>query len=128
MADSDRPEQAFLQALGSELRSWRTRRGLTRAELARRASISASTLGRIERADGASAATIADVWRLADELGLAFSDVVRRAEEAVELASKQAATNVVPGRFGLARRDNGDPFAADAAAHHSEVSILDEQE
>lgn len=128
MADSDRPEQLFLQALGSELRAWRTNRGLTRAELARRALISASTLGRIERADGASAATVADVWRLAEQLGLAFSDVVRRAEEAAELASKPTATNVVPGRFGTARRANGEPFAADAAAHHSEVSILDEQE
>jgi len=128
MDDSDRPEQVFLQALGSELRAWRTNRGLTRAELARRALISASTLGRIERADGASAATVADVWRLSDQLGLAFSDVVRRAEEAAELASKPASGNVVSGRFGTARRDNGEPFAVDAAAHHSEVSILDEQE
>lgn len=87
MADVDVTAQAFTEALGSEIAYWRKRRGMSREELAKRAGVSESTLGRIER-DGPK--DVADTWNLAEALGVPFQDLVRRAEEAAEFDKKAA--------------------------------------
>ena len=70
----------FLTALGSEIAIWRKRRGLSRADLARKVDVSETTIGRIERGGPSAAAATSDVWRIATALGLSFSDLVHRAE------------------------------------------------
>lgn len=80
--DVDDPERAMLLVLGSEIRAWRMRRGLSREELAGLAGISATTLGRIER-DGP--VDVGDTFRLANALGVGLPDLVRRAEETLTL-------------------------------------------
>lgn len=77
----------FLGALGAEIAAWRKRRGLSREELADRVDVSASTIGRIERGGVSAAVATSDVWRIAAALDLSFSDLVRRAEDADELAA-----------------------------------------
>lgn len=76
----------FMVALGAEITAWRKRRRLTRAQLASRVGLSETTIGRIERGGTDAAVATSDVWRIARALGLAFSDLVRRAEEAERLS------------------------------------------
>lgn len=85
MAGMGMPEQAVLRALGNEIRAWRNSRGLSREQLAEMAGLSASTIGRTER-DGP--VSVSDTWRIADALGVGLSDLVRRAEEAVNLTQQ----------------------------------------
>lgn len=76
----------FLAALGHEVATWRRRKGLTRQALAEQVGISETTLGRIERGGVEGSVATADVWRIADALGLTFSGLIARAEDAVRLA------------------------------------------
>lgn len=103
MYDTGAGARAFAEALGAEIGYWRKRRGLTRGELAERAGISETTMGRVER-EGPK--DVSDTWRLAKALGIPFADLVRRAEEAAEMSELD---------FGL-------------AAHDSAGTIADEQE
>lgn len=97
----------FLTALGSEIAIWRKRRGLSRADLARKVDVSETTIGRIERGGPDAAAATSDVWRIATALGLSFSDLVHRAETAQELDNN----------FGRAKgRPSYDYFDDSAAA------------
>ncbi|MGH3631496.1 MAG: helix-turn-helix domain-containing protein [Sciscionella sp.] len=90
MSDDSVSERAFLRALGSEVRAWRERRGLSREELAVAAGISASTLGRIERGDPSSKAGMGDTLRPARVLRVDFvGDLVRRAEEVAQKISDE---------------------------------------
>lgn len=82
---SEQDARDFLTALGAEIAAWRKRRGLTRAELGQRVELSETTIGRIERGEASAAAATTDVWRIAANLDLPFSDLVRRAEDAVDL-------------------------------------------
>lgn len=111
-------EEGFLQALGTEIRAWRTRQRLSRDELARRAGISATTLGRIERANG-GAATVADVWRIAQQLQVAFPDLVRRAEDAAILAA---------GAVGASGEDPRDYMLAASDADYDEEAEAQQRE
>ncbi|WP_232676733.1 helix-turn-helix domain-containing protein [Nocardioides sp. R-C-SC26] len=97
----------FVSALGAEIAYWRRVRGLSRDQLAARVDISATTLGRIERGSIDSAAPTPDVWRIAAALGLQFSDLVRRTEDAMGMAAGES-----------------EPVAA----HDSEGTIEEEQE
>jgi transcriptional regulator with XRE-family HTH domain len=123
-------EEAFLRALGNEVRLWRQERRLSREELAARAGISPSTLGRIERASGA-ATSVGDVWRLATSLGIDFTDLVRRAEDAAVLASSgEAAGKVVhlrPARpMSAESRDQGLRYVASARDPREEQEWRDD--
>lgn len=107
---TEQDSRDFLVALGVEIASWRKRRKLTRAELGSRVDLSETTIGRIERGDVTAAAAAGDVWRIAAALGLALSDLTRRAEEAIELSERHAELD------------------EDIAAHDSQGSIEEEQE
>ncbi|MFC8600148.1 MULTISPECIES: helix-turn-helix domain-containing protein [unclassified Isoptericola] len=124
MGDTEYSEADFLYALGSEVRAWRARRGLTRAELASRVGISVSTLGRIERSSGVASATVADVWRIAREVGIGLADLVRRAEEAAALA---ASAPPRPDARVASIRPEDEVRGLRAVAHHDDTSIFDEQ-
>lgn len=76
---------AFLGVLGSEIKVWRKRRGLTRPDLAARVGLSDSTMGRIERGD--TLPGLEDTRKIAGELGLKLSELVARAESAADLAN-----------------------------------------
>lgn len=75
----------FAVALGAEIAYWRKARKMNRAQLSAMVDVSETTLGRIERGDETAAAASSLVWRLAAALGLSFSELVRRAEEALDL-------------------------------------------
>lgn len=77
----------FAVALGAEIRYWRKRKGMNGPELGKMVGLSGTTIGRIERGSEDSSAAAADMWRIAKVLGLSFSDLVRRAEEAQALAA-----------------------------------------
>lgn len=82
MPEHDAETVAFLKALGVEIRSWRTSRGLSRAALAEKVGISETTMGRIEREGPVD---VGDTWKLASALGIGFAALVRRAEQRREL-------------------------------------------
>lgn len=82
---TEQEAEDFLAALGGEITAWRKRRRLTRAQLAALVDLSETTIGRIERGGADTAVATSDVWRISAALGLAFSDLVRRAEEAEQL-------------------------------------------
>jgi DNA-binding XRE family transcriptional regulator len=101
--ERDGPEAALLEALGHEIRYWRMRRKMSRAELAAAVGISETTMGRAER-DGP--ADVGDTWKIANALGISFPDLVRRAEEAVGLSAAEPSLGVAkkgdveePGEF-----------------------------
>jgi len=83
---SEQEARDFLSALGAEIASWRRRRRLTRAQLAAEVDLSETTIGRIERGGTDAAVATSDVWRISSALGLSFSDLIGRAEEAERLA------------------------------------------
>lgn len=82
MSDIRTPEEEFLVAIGGEIGAWRKRRDLSRDELAKAAGISSSTLGRVERGEGTD---LASAWRLAQALNVPLTDLVRRAEDSLNL-------------------------------------------
>lgn len=100
----------FLAALGAEITSWRKRRKLTRGDLAKRVGVSETTIGRIERGGSDAAVATSDVWRISAALGLAFSDLVRRAEEAEQLSEVTDTRRLPPYSFedprSAARRED----------------------
>ncbi len=98
----------FLAALGAEIAHWRRVRKMTREQLAALVGVSASTLGRIERADEATSVPTPDVWRIAHHLGLNFSDLVRRAEEANEL-SEAGSSFALAANEGQEEQEAGAP-------------------
>ena len=73
----------FEVALGQEVRSWRKRRGLTLFQLADVSGVSKATIERFENATHAT--SIANTWKLADALDVPFSELVKRAEEALRI-------------------------------------------
>ncbi|AIY15805.1 helix-turn-helix domain-containing protein [Pimelobacter simplex] len=83
---TEQDSRDFAAALGAEIASWRKRRKLSRGDLGALVDLSETTIGRIERGNVAAAAATADVWRISAALGLTFSDLVRRAEEAINLS------------------------------------------
>lgn len=92
--DAPRPtDLAFTEALGAEIEYWRKRRGLSRDELAAKAGISKSTMGRVER-DGPK--DVSDTWRLAEALDIPFLELAKRAEESAGLVVDHA----MPGSEG----------------------------
>lgn len=82
---TEKQMHAFLGVLGSEIKVWRKRRGLTRPDLAARVGLSDSTMGRIERGD--TLPGLEDTRKIAGELGLKLSELVARAESAADLAN-----------------------------------------
>jgi len=107
----------FLTALGAEITSWRKRRRLTRAELASHVGVSETTIGRIERGGTDAAVATSDVWRISSALGLAFADLVRRAEDADRLSPTRGARGTDAARpaysfddtAAVARDEDGEP-------------------
>jgi transcriptional regulator with XRE-family HTH domain len=94
MGDNDEQAAAFMKALGAEIRSWRGRRNLSREELARRAGISATTMGRIEREGPVD---VSHTWAIADVLGIPLATLVERAEHAVAVAYRDNRSLSLPG-------------------------------
>ena len=95
---SEQEAEDFLLALGAEVAKWRKLRGLSREELGDLVDKSATTIGRIERGQGESAMATTDAWRIAAHLGITFSDLVRSAEDAVEMDSIPRAARKDPRR------------------------------
>lgn len=69
---------AYLAAMGREIRAERTRRAWSRKELAERANLSEKQVGNIERGDRGQ---LAEAWRIATALGVPFSEIAGRAEQ-----------------------------------------------
>lgn len=127
--DETYSEEDFLRALGAELLSWRKKRHMSREALAEAVGISPTTLGRIERADATAAMAVGDVWRIASYLGVAFTDVVRRAEDAAVLAASAAApTAPVLGEGRFRRLGVTADVPEHVAAQITKRSISEEQE
>jgi transcriptional regulator with XRE-family HTH domain len=106
----------FLAALGAEIKSWRQRRGMTRQQLAELVDISDTTIGRIERGSADASLPASDAWRIAAVLGLSFTSLVSRAEQAVALANREipdAAERLAQANAELAKRFEaaGEPLA-----------------
>jgi len=64
-------DEAFLPAVGANLRRLRTRRGLSLERLARKSGVSRAMLSQVEL--GRSAPTINVLWKIARALGVTFS-------------------------------------------------------
>lgn len=101
MTDKEYAER-IAQALGAEIQFWRKRRAMSRVELANAADTSETTIGRIERHGPGD---ISLVWRICDALGVPFAELVRRAEDSLQLSEgpstfKVAKDGIVePGEF-----------------------------
>lgn len=67
-----------LAELGREVRAERVRRGLSRAQVAERAGISAAQVGKIERGDRGQ---LHEALRVANALGFSLGEAINRAEE-----------------------------------------------
>ena len=82
MYDTGPDACAFTEALGSEIRHFRSRLKLSREELADASGISASTIGRIER-EGPK--DVSDTWKIARALGVPLEKLIKRAEEGAQI-------------------------------------------
>lgn len=119
------------RALGEEIRYYRTKRRLSREDLAERTGISVSTLGRIEREGPVDVAHLA---RIADVLAVRLSAIVKRAEESVidsQLPLK-ALSEMTLDEIAELVRSSGAPAEKvqrdfDLAAHDEDYDIEDEQ-
>lgn len=87
---TEQQAQEFTAALGAEISYWRKRRGLSREQLGEQVGLSSTTIGRIERGDPGASAGSADVWRIAVALGITFTDLVRRSEDAIGLSDPRS--------------------------------------
>lgn len=72
--------ETLLGAVGREIMAERVRRSWSRKDLAVRAQVSESQVGKIERGERGQ---IAEMWRIADALDVVFSELVGNAERAV---------------------------------------------
>ena len=80
MGDRDSDEvdlDLLLQSLGREVRAWRIKRGLSRADLGAMSDVTEKQVGKIERGERGQ---LEEVWRIADALDVSFSAMVREAE------------------------------------------------
>lgn len=77
--------QPFLSALGGEMKSWRERRGLSRFELAALAGSTEKLVGRYERGE---VVKVSECFAVAGALGVPLSEMVRRAEDALDVDSR----------------------------------------
>lgn len=105
---TEQQAEAFSAALGAEIAYWRKRHGLTREQLAELVDTSATTVGRIERGKDSSASAPL-VWRIAKALDLQLSDLMRRAEGAVEMSE------AAPSLRAVANEGDREPFPGDDA-------------
>ena len=128
MARAPKPMHPIDHAVSQLLADAVERAGISRRELAEDAGMSTNRIGIILREERPASVGEAEV--LAQALGLdafdLFAEAERRATKSPPAGLIQRRPNVIEGRF--ARLGSNEPFAATAAALHSEVSILDEQE
>ncbi len=92
---TEQQSREFAEALGAEIARWRRTRKLTRAELGKLVDVSETTIGRIERGSEDAAAATTAVWRIARALGLTFTYLVRRAEDALVASDPDATLGAV---------------------------------
>jgi len=126
-------EHDFLIALGSEVRSQRLLRHMSREELAARTGVSATTIGRIERANDNAGARTIDTWRIAKILGVNLTDLVRRAEESADWktlaknssdsANAEGQVLQFPTRKAVVTDDGWDDAWQEMAARHGDEAI-----
>ncbi|MGH2368353.1 MAG: helix-turn-helix domain-containing protein [Chloroflexota bacterium] len=76
------PAGQAARAIGREVRTWRTARGVTQAELAERLHMSQPNVARLET--GAITPTLSMLWRLARVTGMAFHLAVTPGGIAIE--------------------------------------------
>jgi transcriptional regulator with XRE-family HTH domain len=69
---SGKATEAFLQALGENIKTARSQGGLTQSDLAAAANVHQPTLQRIEA--GKAEPSLVKAWRLADALGVSVDD------------------------------------------------------
>jgi len=91
-------DEAFLPAVGANLRRLRTRRGLSLERLARQSGVSRAMLSQVEL--GHSAPTINVLWKVARALGVTFSALVSPTAEAGPLLLRESAAKRLTSRDG----------------------------
>jgi len=95
---------AYLAQLGDRVRSWRTRRGMTRKILARQSGVSERYLAQLEGGDGNISVIL--LRQIAQAIGVSLGDLVsEEPERPVELSLLlQQAQRLEPGKLAEARR------------------------
>jgi len=91
-------DEAFLPAVGANLRRLRTRRGLSLERLARQSGVSRAMLSQVEL--GHSAPTINVLWKIARALGVTFSALVSLTPEAGPLLLRESAAKRLASQDG----------------------------
>lgn len=101
-------EVELAKAVGDELAYWRRRRGMSRAELAKKVDRSANTIGRWERGD--TMPDVSETWRVADALGVSVGTLMTRAEQALEAGGGYTKEPMAPDEIDP--KDDDDDFEA----------------
>lgn len=70
-------------AIASEIRAWRGRRGMTQAELIAKSGLSRSTIGRIENAE--TDVSIPQIVAIADALGASWIKILTDAQDSLDV-------------------------------------------
>ena len=91
-------DEAFLPAVGANLRRLRTRRGLSLERLARQSGVSRAMLSQVEL--GHSAPPINVLWKIARALGVTFSALVSLTPEAGPLLLRESAAKRLASQDG----------------------------
>ena len=91
-------DEAFLPAVGANLRRLRTRRGLSLERLARQSGVSRAMLSQVEL--GHSAPTINVLWKIARALGVTFSALVSLTPEAKPSLLRESAAKRLASQDG----------------------------
>lgn len=99
--------------LGAELRVWRTLRGLSTAELARRVNVSAALVQKVERANRTAQAELLDVCDRVLETGGALGRLYVFVAHAEAAAADARRTATAVAAFTVAVTDSGLRFAVE---------------
>ncbi len=128
MGTNPRDVEALTRAIADEIRAERARQRRSQREVYEAARVARSTYVRIESAS--RGIDMEQFVKIADALGVSPSELVRRAERAVDAAEPRHA-DVVEGRFG--GTSAASRYSLDAAAlerptsHHDEDVAFEEQ-
>lgn len=83
-----------IEALGLAIREFRHLRNISQEKLAEAAKLHRNAMGRIER--GTTAVTAPSLFSISDALGVATSELFRRAEEMLEFERNSGAMKSLP--------------------------------
>lgn len=77
----------YARAFAAEIRAERTAKRMTQAELAKRAGLGLSTIGRIEKEE--REATTTQLWKICTALGITVTELAVRAERRIQSQSRR---------------------------------------